>query len=100
MERFDDYWGKVPNVDRVILRPIPELTTRAAALEADEVDWIDVPPSDAIPGLIDKGFVLYTKPYPHIYPYQINIARKPGIISSSERPCSMPLTGRRCVVMS
>jgi peptide/nickel transport system substrate-binding protein len=77
MERFDDYWGKVPNVDRVILRPIPELTTRAAALQADEVDWIDVPPSDAIPGLIDEGFVLYTKPYPHIYPYQINHARKP-----------------------
>ena len=77
MERFDDYWGKVPNVDRVILRPIPELTTRAAALSADEVDWIDVPPSDAIPGLEDEGFVLYTKPYPHIYPYQINLAKAP-----------------------
>jgi peptide/nickel transport system substrate-binding protein len=77
MERFEDYWGHVPNVDRVILRPIPEQTTRVAALRADEVDWIEVPSSDAIPSLREAGFDIYLKPYPHWYPYQMNLHKEP-----------------------
>jgi len=32
LERFDDYWGHVPYLDRVIFRPIPEEATRLSEL--------------------------------------------------------------------
>ena len=77
MERFEDYWGNKPNVDRVILRPLPEPTTRLAALLADEVDWIDVPPPDSIPRLKKDGFDVRIKEYPHVWPYQLNLLKPP-----------------------
>ena len=77
MERFEDYWGNKPNVDRVILLPLSEPTTRLAALLADEVDWIDVPPPDSIPRLRDDGFDVRIKEYPHVWPYQLNLLKPP-----------------------
>ena len=46
-----EYWDKnrVPKADKVILLPMPEATTRLAALRTGQVDWIEVPPPDAIP---------------------------------------------------
>ena len=38
MEAFDGYWRKAPSVKRLIMRSMPEETTRAAALKAGEVD--------------------------------------------------------------
>jgi peptide/nickel transport system substrate-binding protein len=38
LEAFDQYWRKTPNVKRVILRSIPDETTRLAALKRGEVD--------------------------------------------------------------
>jgi peptide/nickel transport system substrate-binding protein len=38
LEAFDGYWRKAPSVKRVIMRSLPEETTRAAALHAGEVD--------------------------------------------------------------
>ncbi len=38
MEAFDGYWRKAPNVKRLVLRSIPDETTRAAALKKGEVD--------------------------------------------------------------
>jgi len=38
LEAFDQYWRKVPNVRRVVLRSIPDDTTRLAALKRGEVD--------------------------------------------------------------
>lgn len=77
MERFEDYWGNKPNVDRVILLPLSEPTTRLAALLADEVDWIDVPPPDSIPRLRNDGFDVRIKEYPHVWPYQLNLLKPP-----------------------
>ena len=37
-EAFDQYWRKMPNVKRVVLRSIPDETTRLAALKRGEVD--------------------------------------------------------------
>ena len=37
-EAFEQYWRKVPNVKRVVLRSIPDETTRLAALKRGEVD--------------------------------------------------------------
>src|SRR5437867_9571429 len=38
MEAFEGYWRKVPNVKRLVLRSLPEETTRAAALKNGEID--------------------------------------------------------------
>jgi peptide/nickel transport system substrate-binding protein len=41
-----EYWDKnrIPKSDKVILLPMPEVTTRLAALRTGQVDWIEVPP--------------------------------------------------------
>ena len=46
----------MPKLDRMIVYPMPEPTTRLAALRSGQVDWIEVPPPDAIPGLKQAGF--------------------------------------------
>jgi peptide/nickel transport system substrate-binding protein len=38
LEAWEGYWRKVPNVKRLVLRSLPEETTRAAALKKGEVD--------------------------------------------------------------
>jgi peptide/nickel transport system substrate-binding protein len=38
MEAFPDYWRKTPQVKRLVMRSIPDETTRAAAVKAGEVD--------------------------------------------------------------
>jgi peptide/nickel transport system substrate-binding protein len=38
LEAFDQYWRKAPNVKRIVLKAIPDETTRLAALKRGEVD--------------------------------------------------------------
>ena len=38
LEAFDGYWRKTPSVKRLVLRSLPDETTRAAALKKGEVD--------------------------------------------------------------
>ena len=38
LEAFDQYWRKPPNVKRIVLKSIPDDTTRLAALKRGEVD--------------------------------------------------------------
>ena len=38
LEAFGDYWRKAPNVKRLVMRSIPEESTRAAAVRTGEVD--------------------------------------------------------------
>src|SRR5215467_2147215 len=38
MEAFDGYWRKAPSVKRLVMRSMPDESTRAAALKAGEVD--------------------------------------------------------------
>ena len=53
LSRNDGYWEKarVPKLDKMVLFPMPEATTRLAALRSGQVDWIEVPPPDAVPSL-------------------------------------------------
>jgi ABC-type transport system substrate-binding protein len=72
--RNEDYWDKarIPKLQKMILYPMPEATTRLAALRSGQVDWIEVPPPDAIPSLKAAGFNISLWPYPHTYPYMFN----------------------------
>ena len=72
-----NYWDKarVPKVDKIVLFPMPEANTRLAALRSGQVDWIEVPPPDAIDGLKQAGFEVVTNSYPHVWPWVLNNAR-------------------------
>ena len=53
-----DYWDKprIPKLDKIVLLPMPEANTRVAALRSGQVDWIEVPPPDAVASLKSAGF--------------------------------------------
>lgn len=54
LTRFDEFYGDPPQLDRIIMRSIPEVGSRILALEAGEARVVnDVPPEDA--DRIDAG---------------------------------------------
>jgi len=71
MARNDDYWDKtrIPKLDKLVVYPMAEATTRIAALRSGQMDWIEVPAPDSIPSLKQAGFQVTLWPYPHTYPY-------------------------------
>jgi peptide/nickel transport system substrate-binding protein len=74
-----DYWNpkRVPKHDRLVLIPMPEATTRAAALLAGQVDFVEAPSPDTIPRLKSSGMRVITLPYPHNWHYQLNFVEPP-----------------------
>lgn len=74
-----DYWdkGRIPKQDRVVLLPMPEASTRVAALLSGQVDWIEAPPPDALDRLKSAGMKVITNVYPHTWPYLLNFTRGP-----------------------
>lgn len=72
--RNPDYWDKarVPRSDRLVVIPMPEATTRVAALRSGQVDWIEAPPPDAIPSLRQAGMQIVTNVYPHNWPWHFS----------------------------
>ena len=74
-----EYWDKtrVPKQDRLVLIPMPEASTRTAALLSGQVDWIEAPSPDAIDRLKSAGMQIVTRIYPHNWSYQLNFVKGP-----------------------
>ncbi len=74
-----DYWDKarIPKHDRLVLLPMPEASTRAAALLSGQVDFIEAPSPDTLPRLKEAGMTIITVPYPHNWNYQLRVDRPP-----------------------
>jgi ABC-type transport system substrate-binding protein len=74
-----EYWdqARIPKQDRLVLIPMPEASTRTAALLSGQVNWIEAPSPDAIPRLKTEGMRIVTNVYPHDWPYMLNFARGP-----------------------
>jgi peptide/nickel transport system substrate-binding protein len=74
-----DYWdeARVPKQDRLVLIPMPEASTRTAALLSGEVNWIEAPSPDAVERLKSSGMVIVTNVYPHNWSYQLNFVKSP-----------------------
>jgi len=72
---FADYWDKarVPKLDKLVLLPIPEPSSRTAALRAGQVDWIEAPAPDAVPSLEKAGFKIVTNSYPHNWTWHLSM---------------------------
>ena len=77
-EKNAAYWdaNRVPKLDGMVLYSMPEATTRLAALRSGQVDWIEVPPPDAVPSLKGAGFNLVTNSYPHVWPWVFNLKKE------------------------
>ena len=73
------YWDKtrISKQDRLVLIPMPEASTRTAALLAGQVNWIEAPSPDAIDRLKAAGMQIVTNPYPHNWTYQLNFVKGP-----------------------
>lgn len=69
-----NYWDarRIPKQDRLVLIPMPEATTRSAALLAGQVDWIEAPLPDTIPRLKQAGMKIVTNAYPHIWSWEVS----------------------------
>lgn len=76
MTRNPNYWGDKANVDEVILRPMPEPSTRLAALRSGEVDWAETPPPESRASLEGSGFQVFLKEYPHAWPWEFDFFTK------------------------
>jgi peptide/nickel transport system substrate-binding protein len=74
-----DYWDKnrIPKHDRVVLLPMPEASTRVAALLAGQIDWVEAPPPDSLDRLKSAGMKIVTNAYPHTWPYLLNAMNGP-----------------------
>lgn len=74
-----DYWDakRIPKQDRVVLLPMPEASTRVAALLSGQVDWVEAPPPDTIDRLKAAKMNIVTNVYPHTWPYLLNFMRGP-----------------------
>lgn len=77
--RNPDYWdqARIPRHDRLVLLPMPEASTRTAALLSGQVDWIEAPAPDAIPRLRSSRMQIVTNSYPHNWAYQLNFVDGP-----------------------
>ena len=71
--------ARIPKLDRMVVYPMAEPTTRLAALRSGQVDWIEVPPPDAIPSLRAAGFDISLWPYPHCYPLRAELQPGGGV---------------------
>lgn len=77
MERFDEYWGGAPYLDRVIFRVIPDPGTRRVEMERGTVDiLIDVDPKD-VAGYEARGLTVLRGPAPFSNMISYNVADGP-----------------------
>ncbi len=74
-----EYWDpkRVAKYDRLVLLPMPEASTRTAALLTGQVNFVEAPSPDAIPKLRSAGMQIITNTYPHNWPYILNFVRGP-----------------------
>lgn len=72
-----DYWDGAPELDGLILKPIPETSARVAALRSGEVDWIEAVTPDDIEPLEASGFTITMNTYDHMWPWIFNTESGP-----------------------
>jgi peptide/nickel transport system substrate-binding protein len=77
LTRNEDWYGGPAKLERLILRPMPEVTARMAALRSGEVNWIEVPSPDEVPALEAEGYQVLTNSYSHLWPWVLDTTEPP-----------------------
>jgi len=75
------YWDekRVPKFERLILRGIPEVTTRELGLLTGELDMISTPSPDSLEYLEAQGMTMVKGPVSTIYPIWLNFRGGKGV---------------------
>ena len=75
LDRNTDYWNKdrIPKTERMVMLPIPDVSTRSAALLSGRVDWIEAPAPDSLDKLRAGGCKIETNAIPHMWPYTLSM---------------------------
>jgi peptide/nickel transport system substrate-binding protein len=74
LERFSDYWGEKPPLDKITFIHIPEISSRITALINGEVDFIgNIPPDQEGPLQKRKDVKLVGVVWPMFHVYAINM---------------------------
>ncbi len=73
--RNTEYWNKdrIPKSERMVVLPIPDASTRTAALLSGRVDWIESPAPDALDKMRAAGCKIETNAIPHMWPYSLSM---------------------------
>ena len=84
LERNKEYWGEVPEFERIVMRDMSSNAARVAALQAGDVDMIDfVPPLDA-GRLKDEGDIdVFTVPSGRVIFIQLNMTAEQAPMTTS-----------------
>jgi peptide/nickel transport system substrate-binding protein len=78
LEAFDRYWAGKPKIRRIIVRYVPDISSRVAALEAGEVDVIHAfTPFDAERIKNDPNLVFINAPSAAVVRFNMNTQRQP-----------------------
>ena len=69
------YWdpGRIPHCAKLLLLPVPDPSTRTAALLSGQVDWIESPAPETVAQLRAAGMQILTGVMPHSWPYTLNV---------------------------
>ena len=78
MRRNAAYWDKarIPKCGTLVLLPVPDASTRTAALLSGQVDWIESPAPETVAQLRAAKMQVLTGVMPHSWPY--TLSRVPG----------------------
>lgn len=71
------YWAGAPKLGELILKPIPDVTARIAALRSGQVNWIEYPTPDDIGQLKSQGYQVLTNSYDHIWMWFLDTTQAP-----------------------
>lgn len=68
------YWNpaRIPRCAKLLLLPVPDPSTRTAALLSGQVDWIESPAPETVAQLHGAGMQVLTGVMPHSWPYTLN----------------------------
>ncbi|MFW0783444.1 ABC transporter substrate-binding protein [Gordonia sp. CPCC 206044] len=72
-----DYWRGEPKLKRLVLLPVPDASSRLAALRSGSVDWAEAPNPDDIAWLDSHGYRVLTNSYDHAWPWIFDVRKKP-----------------------
>jgi len=72
-----DYWGGAPKLKELVLKPMPDVSARLAALRSGEVNWAEAPNPDDIAGLKKDGYQIELNSYDHVWPWIFDLSKKP-----------------------
>ncbi|GHE24858.1 ABC transporter substrate-binding protein [Kitasatospora indigofera] len=72
-----DYWRGAPRLDKLVIKPLPDVAARTAALRSGGVNWIEYPNPDDIDSLKAEGARIATNSYDHLWYWILDGSKAP-----------------------